>query len=75
LRKTGYFDPEMVARDYALIASGQANKVGVFKRLGLSGIVATQLWHHLYISGGLCDLPEHSPRPQVDRPSMPPAAA
>ncbi len=75
LRKTGYFDPEMVGRDYALIASGQAGKVGVFKRLGLSGVVATQLWHHLYISGGLCELPDLSPRPQVERPSLPPAAA
>ena len=69
LRKTGYFDPETVARDYALIASGQANKVGVFKRLGLSGVVATQLWHHLYISGGLCELPNQSPQPQVERPA------
>jgi asparagine synthase (glutamine-hydrolysing) len=41
----------------------------------LSGVVATQLWHHLYISGGLCELPEQSPRPQVERPSLPPAAA
>jgi asparagine synthase (glutamine-hydrolysing) len=69
LRKTGYFDPETVGRDYALIASGQANKVGVFKRLGLSGVVATQLWHHLYISGGLCELPNQSPAPQVARPA------
>ena len=73
LRKTGYFDPETVGRDYALIAAGQASKVGVFKRLGLSGVVATQLWHHLYISGGLCELPDLSPRPQVERPrSRPP---
>ena len=75
LKKTGYFDPETVGRDYALIAAGQASKVGVLKRLGLSGVVATQLWHHLYISGGLCELPNQSPRPQVERPSMPPAAA
>jgi asparagine synthase (glutamine-hydrolysing) len=72
LRRTGYFDPEAVGRDYAIIAAGQASKVGVFKRLGLSGVVATQLWHHLYISGGLCELPEILPRPQVQRP---PAAA
>ena len=75
LRKTGYFDPDTVGRDYALIAAGQASKVGVFKRLGLSGVVATQLWHHLYISGGLCEFPDVSPRPQVERPSQPPAAA
>ncbi len=75
LRKTGYFDPDTVGRDHALIAAGQASKVGVFRRLGLSGVVATQLWHHLYISGGLCELPELSPRPQVQRPTLPPAAA
>ena len=72
LKKTGYFDPETVRRDYALIAAGQASKVGVLKRLGLSGVVATQLWHHLYISGGLCELPDLSPHPQVERPSPPP---
>ena len=75
LERTGYFDPDTVGSDYALIASGQAGKVGVFRRLALSGVVATQLWHHLYLGGGLCDLPEHSPRPQVERPSIPPAAA
>jgi hypothetical protein len=26
-------------------------------------VVATQLWHHLYLGGGLCDLPDlwHTP--------------
>jgi asparagine synthase (glutamine-hydrolysing) len=75
LRKAGYFDAEAVGRDYALIASGQAAKVGVFLKLGLSGVLATQLWHHLYISGGLCDLPELTPQPQVERPMRPPEAA
>ena len=51
-----------------LIARGQANKVGVFSSMGLSGVLATQLWHHLYMGGGLCELPEHAPRPQVERP-------
>jgi asparagine synthase (glutamine-hydrolysing) len=69
LARTGYFDPETVGHDYALIASGRAGKVGVFKRLGLSGVVSTQLWHHLYLGGGLCDLPEHAPAPMVERPS------
>jgi asparagine synthase (glutamine-hydrolysing) len=75
LARTGYFDAETVGRDYALIASGKAGKVGVFKRLGLSSVVATQLWHHLYLGGGLCELPEHSPTPQVQRPVLPPEAA
>jgi asparagine synthase (glutamine-hydrolysing) len=25
--------------------------------LGLVGVTATQLWHHLYIDGSLCELP------------------
>ena len=25
--------------------------------MGLAGVVATQLWHHLYMGGGLADLP------------------
>jgi asparagine synthase (glutamine-hydrolysing) len=78
LLRTGYFDPATVRADYDLIASGQASKVNVFLRLGLSGVLATQLWHHLYVGGGLCDLPEAIPQPSVERPSplrVPAAAA
>jgi asparagine synthase (glutamine-hydrolysing) len=75
LLKTGYFDPAAVRHDYDLVAAGQADKLNVFLKMGLSGVLATQLWHHLYIGGGLCELPEHTPRPQVERPSLPPAAA
>jgi asparagine synthase (glutamine-hydrolysing) len=25
--------------------------------MGLTSVVATQLWHHLFMGGGLCDLP------------------
>ncbi len=25
--------------------------------LSLTCVVATQLWHHIYLGGGLCDLP------------------
>jgi asparagine synthase (glutamine-hydrolysing) len=39
--------------------------------MGLTGVLSTQLWHHLYMGGGLCDLPDHSARPQVDRPHEP----
>jgi len=75
LIRTGYFDAQTVRHDYELVASGQAAKINVFLKMGLSGVLATQLWHHLYISGNLCDLPQHSPSPQVDRPTLPPAAA
>ncbi len=75
LQKTGYFDVENVRRDFALVAEGNGSKIGTFASMGLSGIVATQLWHHLYLGGGLCDLPEHAPSPEVQRPTQQPPAA
>ncbi len=75
LLKTGYFDPDTVLHDYNVVASGQADKLNVFLKMGLSGVLSTQLWHHLYAGGGLCELPAHSPMPYVQRPSLPPAAA
>jgi asparagine synthase (glutamine-hydrolysing) len=49
----------------------------VFLKMGLTGVLSTQLWHQLYMGGGLCELPQNSPRPEVERPSsiIPPAAA
>ena len=59
LARTGYFDAAAVARDCAAMARGEDKKeLGAFTSLGLGGVVATQLWHHLYLGGGLCDLPE-----------------
>jgi hypothetical protein len=43
LRRTGYFDVQTVRHDYALIASGQASKLNVFLKMGLSGVLATRL--------------------------------
>ena len=31
--------------------------------LSLTCVVATQLWHHIYLGGGLCDLPAWAPAP------------
>ena len=58
LRKAGYFDPGAVGRE----VKAQRTRPRVTPRrfvydMGLTSVVATQLWHHLYISGGLCDLP------------------
>jgi asparagine synthase (glutamine-hydrolysing) len=58
LARTGYFDADVVMRDRALVAGGDGEKLGEFTSLGLGGVVATQLWHHLYLGGGLCDLPQ-----------------
>ena len=34
--------------------------------LSLTCVVATQLWHHIYLGGGLCELPtwEHAAPPR-----------
>jgi asparagine synthase (glutamine-hydrolysing) len=62
LRKAGYFDPEAVARDRWL----QTHLPRVTARrfvfdLGLTSVVSTQLFHHLFFGGGLCDLPAWHP--------------
>ncbi|MFA9549551.1 MAG: asparagine synthase (glutamine-hydrolyzing) [Hyphomicrobium sp.] len=75
LRKTGYFDVEAVRRDIALFGKGKAAKLGTFASMGLNGVLATQLWHHLYLDGSLCDLPNHKPKPHVERPNKTQAAA
>jgi len=56
LAQTGYFDAVAVQRDCAVLAKGEG-KLETFASLGLGGVLATQLWHHLYLGGGLCALP------------------
>jgi asparagine synthase (glutamine-hydrolysing) len=71
LARTGYFDADAVERDCASLASGTGEKLGTFASLGLGGVVATQLWHHLYLGGGLCELPQvSSPPGKVQSPSV-----
>src|SRR5262245_45374500 len=57
IARTGYFDVARVQQDCKLLASAEGRGLGTFVSLGLSGVVATQLWHHLYLGGGLCSLP------------------
>jgi asparagine synthase (glutamine-hydrolysing) len=63
LATTGYFDVTTVRKDYETFGRGQ--KLGTFKSLGLTGVMATQLWHHLFLGGGLCDLPVPTFRSQA----------
>jgi asparagine synthase (glutamine-hydrolysing) len=58
LRKAGYFDPAAVARwrgRYARMRPGSTARVAA--EMGLVGVVATQLWHALFIDPSLADLP------------------
>jgi asparagine synthase (glutamine-hydrolysing) len=61
LRKTGYFNIEAVQHWRQRIRDKQ---VPLQQRssveLGLVAVVATQLWHHLYIDGSLADLPSRA---------------
>jgi asparagine synthase (glutamine-hydrolysing) len=57
LARTGYFDVAQVRQDCELLSKSAGKGLGTFASLGLSGVVATQLWHHLYLGGGLCSLP------------------
>ena len=57
LARTGYFDVARVRQDCELLLKAEGRGLGTFASLGLSGVLATQLWHHLYLGGGLCSLP------------------
>jgi asparagine synthase (glutamine-hydrolysing) len=63
LTKTRYFNVASVRRDYQSFHDGSERKLGTFASLGLTGVMATQLWHHLFLGGGLCDLPALDFRP------------
>ena len=58
LRKSGYFDPEAVAAGVAKLEGMKRKSPGkTGLEMGLTAVTATQVWHHLYLGGGLCDLP------------------
>ena len=62
LRKTGYFDPEMVERErMKQQALPRITARRFVMDIALTCVVSTQLWHHLFFGGGLCDLPTWTP--------------
>jgi len=67
LKRTGYFNIDAVKQWKQAVFErrlGLRNRSSV--ELGLVGVFATQLWHHTYIQGNLCDLPSgwKKPTPQ-----------
>jgi asparagine synthase (glutamine-hydrolysing) len=69
LRRTGYFDVKEVnhwRKAYRGMRAGFPPRLSV--EMGLAAVVATQLWHHIFIDGTLADLPTWQP------PVMTPAA-
>jgi asparagine synthase (glutamine-hydrolysing) len=66
LQRTGYFDAAAVQHwRQAFRSMGAGSKQRVFLEMGLVGVVATQLWHHTYLDGGLADLPSQKVEPAV----------
>lgn len=58
LRASGYFDAAAVQRARELQFSLSRQSLRRFcLDMGLAGVISTQLWHHLFLGGGLADLP------------------
>jgi asparagine synthase (glutamine-hydrolysing) len=58
LRRTGYFDVAAVhhcRKTFRQMPVGSLPRLSV--EMGLTAVVATQLWHQTFIDGGLADLP------------------
>jgi asparagine synthase (glutamine-hydrolysing) len=73
LEATGYFDVDGVLRERARqVRYPRFTPKRIIMDLSLTCVVATQLWHHIYLGGGLCDLPTWSPfrLPQTSTPSL-----
>ncbi len=76
LKATGFFDPEGVARQRFWQTSIPRITPSRFVHdVGLTCVVSTQLWHHLYCGGGLCDLPVWSPPERLSSTREPYLAA
>src|SRR5262249_33503147 len=62
LQRTPYFDADAVLKLLARMRDpGLADPFRLFHGVALWTVMGTQLWHHLYLGGGLCELPEWTP--------------
>jgi len=57
IRRTGYFQHEAVVAAQKKLGTMKRGLARTGLEMGLTAVTATQLWHHLYLGGGLCDLP------------------
>jgi asparagine synthase (glutamine-hydrolysing) len=59
LKKVGWFEPQAVQVAQEKLARMRKRSLGrAGLEMGLTAVMATQLWYHLYLGGGLCDLPQ-----------------
>ncbi|MBO0698439.1 MAG: asparagine synthase (glutamine-hydrolyzing) [Zavarzinella sp.] len=70
LRKTGYFDVAAVRKYRAAVPRMRRTLRRTGIEMGLAAVTATQLWHHLFISGDLAELPIADCRLQNGRPAI-----
>ena len=64
LETTGYFNVDGVLRERAAqVRYPRVTPKRIIMDLSLTCVVATQLWHHTFLGGGLCDLPTWTPSP------------
>lgn len=63
LRKTGYFVEDAVTTARKRIASMPRTLAKTSLEMGLIAVMATQLWHHLFVSGDLAEIPSLIPSP------------
>ena len=67
LRKTGYFDPKKV--ETAISRCRRKVRLPwnrLFQEMGLISVFATQMWHHVFLGGGLCEAPTYTPPTDTD---------
>lgn len=66
LRRTDYFACDHVTGLLDRFRRGAyPPPLGLFYEMSLCAVVGTQLWHHLFLGGGLCELPSWQP-PAID---------
>jgi asparagine synthase (glutamine-hydrolysing) len=75
LARTGYFDVKAVRRDSERYVAGKVPGWRIFMSMGLGGVLSTQLWHHINLGGGLCELPDTNHIDLAARPKLVAAAA
>jgi asparagine synthase (glutamine-hydrolysing) len=62
LKTTGFFDAKAVELARQLQLTKPLASLKRFSLdMGLMGVISTQLWHHIYCGGGLCELPAWTP--------------
>ncbi len=58
LETTGYFNVKEVTTQFERARTGKLSRYKFFTSMGLVSVLATQLWHHLYLDDELCSLPK-----------------